>query len=193
REDAAVDELIVSEGRSSVLSAIFEELDLVVFPIGVAEVEDELLDHGAEVVSLPYNILQVQPYRSIKAKLEAKQVGVLAHSTLFYGLLTGRWAPNKDFAYGDHRMDRWPNNAVAQRVRQLEAIRPLVSGDVPTMRSAALRFVLSQEGIHGAILGPKFAAQLDQLVRECTGDPPYLSEPKLNALEGRLEHWGVER
>ena len=60
-----------------------------------------------------------------------------------------------------------------------------------TMRAAALRYVLATEGITAAILGPKSAVQLDQLVREAGREQPYLSEEKFNKLEARLADVGV--
>ena len=47
------------------------------------------------------------------------------------------------------------------------------------MRSAALRFVLENERVSSAVLGPRNAAQLDQLVREARGEPPYIGAAKL--------------
>lgn len=147
----------------------------------------------APVVSFSYNVLQVQPLRALSKTLEEQETGVLAHSILFYGLLTGRWSPNKSFRNLDHRFDRWPPGALRSRVRHLDALRPLVSGDVLSLRAAAVRFVLSNPLISSAILGPHSGLQLDQLVRENRGEPPYLSEPKLSALESRLIHLEVER
>ena len=104
-----------------------------------------------------------------------------------------KWAPAKEFRYGDHRSERWPDGALKKRIRQLDAVRPLVSGDVTTLRSAALRFALEPTVISNVVLGPRTPAQLDQLVREATAEPPYLSAAKLEALEKRFEHLDVVR
>jgi aryl-alcohol dehydrogenase-like predicted oxidoreductase len=151
------------------------------------------LKHEPQVLSLPYNILHVVPLRKVSAEIEKQGTGLLAHSVLFYGLLAGRWAPSKDFRSYDHRSERWPPGALRERIRQLDAVRPLVSGDVTTMRSAAVRFVLENKLVSSAILGPRSSSQLDQLVRECRAEPPYLSEGKLSALEARLKEMDVPR
>lgn len=161
--------------------------------IGDTEVGEAALEAEAPILSLPYNILTVQPLRSLATKIEETGVGLLAHSVLFYGLLTGRWAPGKEFRHLDHRAQRWPEGALRQRIQHLDAVRPLVSGDVTTMRSAAVRFVLENSAVASAILGPKNGTQLDQLVRECQGEPPYLSEGKMSALEGRLRNLELPR
>ncbi len=161
--------------------------------IGSAEVGEAALDAGASVISLSYNILTVQPFRALQNRIKELNPGVLAHSVLFYGLLAGRWAPGKEFRYQDHRADRWPEGALRERIRHLDAVRPLVSGDVTTMRSAAVRFVLENPLVSSAVLGPRNGTQLDQLVRECQAEPPYLSEGKMSALEGRLKNFELER
>jgi len=148
----------------------------------------------APVVSMSYNILKVQPLRALSERLATAGTGVLVHSVLAYGLLAGRWVQNREFRVGDHRRERFPGNSVRKRVRHLDAVRPLVSGDVQSIRAAALRFALASEVVSSVVLGPKGSAQLDQLLRDCNGaEPPYLSRPKLDALEQRLIGLEVER
>ena len=52
-EHAAVNKLVVAEGRSDLLFAVLEELDFVVLPIDIAQFQDETLDRRAEVVQSP--------------------------------------------------------------------------------------------------------------------------------------------
>jgi aryl-alcohol dehydrogenase-like predicted oxidoreductase len=161
--------------------------------IGDAEVGRAALEVEAPIISLPYNILHVSLLRSLLEQIETKKTAVLAHSVLFYGLLAGRWAPNKDFRSYDHRAERWAGGALRERVGHLSAVRPLVSGEVTTMRSAAVRFVLESSLVSSAVLGPRTGAQLDQLIRECRAEPPYLSPAKMSSLEGRLTELEVTR
>lgn len=158
-----------------------------------AETATGALDAGAPVLSLPYNIFHVGPLKAVEERIKQEGTAVLAHSVLFYGLLAGRWPPSKDFRSYDHRAERWAGGSLRQRVANLDAVRPLVSGDVTTMRSAAVRFVLENELISTAVLGPRTGAQIDQLVRECRGEPPYLSPAKMSSLEGRLSELDVLR
>lgn len=165
---------------------------------GVSGDEEDVIEAAiaaeAPVVSMSYNILKVQPLRALSERLAAAGTGVLVHSVLAYGLLAGRWVQNREFRAGDHRRDRFPGNSVRKRIRHLDAVRPLVSGDVPNIRAAALRFALANERVSSVVLGPKGSAQLDQLLRDTSGiEPPYLSRPKLDALEQRLIALEVER
>lgn len=158
---------------------------------GSAAVGARAIEAGADVLSLAYNIIHVETYRALKAKIEESGIGLLFHSVLSYGLLTNRWLPGKVFGSGDHRSRRWPDGAVRTRVNQLAAIKPLVSGDIPTMRAAAVLFALAEPLCSSVVLGPRQNQQLDQLVRE-TRDVS-LSEVKRTALEARLSDLGVTR
>jgi len=186
----------VSNGEASeTMKALVDEklIESWGVSVGSAEVAQASIAAQAPILSFAYNVLQVQPLRSLQESLRENEVGVLAHSVLFYGLLTGRWTQNKTFRNSDHRSQRWAPGALRSRVQHLDGVRPLVSGDVVSLRSAAVRFVLSNELIASVVLGPKSSLQLDQLIRENRNGPPYLTEAKLSALESRLQQLKVER
>lgn len=146
----------------------------------------------APLVSVPYNIVRVQPLRALSERIRQSGTGVLVHSVLAYGLLNGRWGPWRTFGPKDHRRERFPDG-LQKKVRYLDAVRPLVSGDVDSTRSAAVRFALTPDVVSSVILGPRNALQLDQLVRDGNVEPPYLTPAKLESLEGRLVTLGVPR
>ncbi|HVW25925.1 MAG TPA: aldo/keto reductase [Polyangiaceae bacterium] len=160
---------------------------------GSVEVARAALAAGADVLSLTYNVFASADLRSLHDELTGKGVGVLAHSVLAHGLLTGFWSLHREFAPGDHRGDRWTPDELRRRVQQLSAVRPLVAGDVQTMRAAAIRFALTCPDVSSVVLGPKSALQLDQLVREGNVEPPYLGEDQLRGLSARLEQTGANR
>jgi aryl-alcohol dehydrogenase-like predicted oxidoreductase len=58
---------------------------------------------------------------------------------------------------------------------------------VSSLRAAAVRFVLEDDVVTCAVLGPRSGLQLDQLVRDAGKAPPYLPEQALEALYLRLE------
>lgn len=167
--------------------------DLLGYGVSVSDEKSvaACLEAQVPVLSVPYNIFHVQCVRPFLEQLEQKQTALLVHSVLSYGLLAGRWAPGKQFSPEDHRFARWPDGSLRSRIQHLDAVRPLVSGDVPSMRAAALRFALVPPVVKTVILGPKNRTQLDQLVREAQVEGTYLSEQKLSGLEGRLSHLGL--
>jgi aryl-alcohol dehydrogenase-like predicted oxidoreductase len=158
---------------------------------GSAEVARAALTAGAQVLSLTYHVFSSADVRSLHDELVAKGVSVLAHSVLSHGLLAGFWSLHKDFPPGDHRMERWTPDELRRRVQQLSAVRPLVGGNVQTMRAAAIRFALACPDVSSLVLGPRSALQLDQLVREGNVEPPYLNEDQLRGLSARLEQVGA--
>jgi len=154
--------------------------------VGSEEAGRLAIERGAEVVSVPYNAFHRSDLRRLEPLIEERGVGVLAHSVLCYGLLCGQWSPNQRFAEGDHRAERWTPDELRLRIRQLDALRPAVSGQVTSMRSAALRFVLESGCVSSALMGPRTSVQLDQLVREAGRGRPYLERDQLASLEARL-------
>ena len=122
-----------------------------------------------------------------------RQSGVVrALSVLAYGLLAGLWPATKAFPEGDHRRRRWIDaDEMATRVRQLDALRPLMSGAVPSLRAVALRYVLSNHLVSAAVLGPRSVRQLDQLLGEAGDGPPYLDEDRLARLPIQLSELGL--
>jgi aryl-alcohol dehydrogenase-like predicted oxidoreductase len=159
---------------------------------GSVDVAREALEKGAQVLSLPYNALFCADLEALVAEIQEQDVGVLAHSVLAHGLLCGHWSTDKVFPEGDHRAERWTGDELRRRLRQLDALRPVVGGAVLTLRSAALRFALQQRQVSSVLLGPRSSLQLDQLVREAGKGPPYLDDVALVALRNRLRQVGVD-
>lgn len=129
-----------------------------------------------DALSMPYNLLTRAPLTELRDALIAKNVTVLARSTLHYGMLGGRWGESRRFLDHDHRAKRWNTEALKARVRQTERLRFLVRGDVPSLATAALRYVLAEERVASAVVGPRSTGQLQELLRACKDGPPYLPE-----------------
>lgn len=158
---------------------------------GSTEIARSAIQHGAEVIELAYNVFVADSLHLIASEVVEHGVGVLARSVLAHGLLAGHWSADREFYPGDHRLDRWTPAELKQRISQLDALRSAVSGPVLTLRAVALRFVLSNQVVSSAILGPRSVAQLDQLVREAGDSPPYLRDTALAELSARLKGVGV--
>ena len=150
------------------------------------------IKQGAQVLELAHNAFHNRTLGQLAPEIRAQNVGILARSVLAHGLLCGQWPTDKEFASGDHRSERWTTDDLKRRISQLNAIRPAVNGTtVTSLRAAALRFVLSSEVVSSAVLGPRSAMQLDQLLRDAGREPPYLTVEALNALEARLNNVGI--
>lgn len=159
---------------------------------GSAEVARAAIEKGAEVVELVYNLMLPADLHAISGEVSVKGTGVLARSTLAHGLLAGHWTADREFYPPDHRADRWTREELRIRVSQLDPMREIASKYVLTLRAAALRFVLSNELVSAAVLGPRSVAQLEQLLREAGSSPPYLRDTMLSELSTRLEAIGIK-
>jgi aryl-alcohol dehydrogenase-like predicted oxidoreductase len=159
---------------------------------GNIEVGRAALRRGAEVIELAYNLLHCSDLHRLAGEIMVAGAGVLARSTLAYGLLGSDWPRDRDFGPGDHRADRWTKPELARRIDQVAAFRFLVSGEVATMRSAAIRYVLSSSIVTSAVLGPRSVTQLEDIVREVGVGPVYLRDAALARIPRALESVGIE-
>ena len=158
---------------------------------GSLAVAEKAIERGAEVLELAYNCFFFADVAALGEKMREKGVGLLARSVLAHGLLAGHWSPEREFYPPDHRADRWNPEDLRKRVEHLDALRGCVGGAIPNMRALALRFVLENDNVSSAILGPRSKAQLDQLVREAGRMPPYLPAATMTKLTGALGARGI--
>jgi aryl-alcohol dehydrogenase-like predicted oxidoreductase len=159
--------------------------------IGSAEIGKLAIEKGAQVLELAYSAFHPQDLAGVVQLAKEKQVGLIGRSVLAHGLLCGQWPSGKQFPRGDHRRDRWTAEDFKKRVLQLSALRPSVTGDITSLRAAALRFALSEPALSSIVLGPRSPVQLDQLLRDAGKEPPYLSDDSRAALVRRLSNVGV--
>jgi aryl-alcohol dehydrogenase-like predicted oxidoreductase len=159
---------------------------------GEATVGRAALRKGAEVLELPYNLLHSSDLHRLAGEIAVAGAGVLARSTLAYGLLAGHWRADRGFGPGDHRADRWSQPELERRLGQLAALRFLINRDTITMRAAAVRFVLANQMVTTAVLGPRSVVQLEELVREVGAGPVYMRDADLARLPHALDAVGIE-
>jgi aryl-alcohol dehydrogenase-like predicted oxidoreductase len=144
------------------------------------------------VVELAVNVFCSADYHLMERDLAERNIAVLARSVLAHGLLAGMWPADKTFAPEDHRSKRWTGDQLRRRIHQLKALRVLNSGgSLPSMRAAAVAYVLQKERIASAVLGPRNAIALDQLVRETPKTPPYIDERARQLLQVQLAKFAV--
>ena len=102
---------------------------------------------------------------------EAKQKGwaVIARVPLASGFLTGKYTPDSTFPEGDRRRE-WSREEIAEKVRQVEAVRFLAT-DGRTLPQAALLFVLAHPEVSVVIPGAKTVRQVEENVRAAEALP----------------------
>ncbi len=160
--------------------------------VASVEVGRQALEVGAEVIELAYSLVNGADLHRLAGEIIVRGAGVLARSTLAYGLLAGTWDKGREFPAGDHRAERWTAQELDRRIDQLAALRFLVHGDVRTLRAAAVRFVLANRIVSSAVLGVRSVMQLEDLVREVGMGPVYLRDEDLMRIPRALESVGIE-
>lgn len=162
---------------------------------GDAEVVNAALENEPRpaVVQLAYNALFSNDVDAVRQDLSSYGIGLLARSILGHGLLAGFWGTNRRFPREDHRLKRWTQDQLERRLKEVNALRSAVTLKSPNVRSVAIRFVLDDETTSSAVLGPRTALQLDQLVREAGAEPPYLEPSAKHRLTVRLMDLGALR
>ena len=143
------------------------------------------------VLEIPHNCFHTTELFMIQEIIKEKRTAILARSVLAYGLLCGGWPVSKEFPPDDHRSERWLGDDLRHRITQLNALRPSVFGNVTSLRAVALRYVLANPRISSAVVGPRRAQQLVELVRDAGKGPSYLSEEQVQTLEMRVRNVGV--
>ena len=186
-------ETLVDDGASEALEAMKKEGTIGCWGVsaGDADVARAAIQRGAQVIELAYNLFNSVDLHRLAGELIVAGTGVLARSTLSYGLLAGLWAKGRSFAEGDQRAERWTKPELERRLEQLDAVRFLVKGEVLTLRGAAVRYVLANHLVCAAVLGPRSVEQLEQLVRETGSGPTYLPDADLAALPRALSRVGI--
>jgi aryl-alcohol dehydrogenase-like predicted oxidoreductase len=160
--------------------------------VGDVEAGRMALRCEAEVIELAYSLVNGSDLHRLAGDVIVSGAGVLARSTLAYGLLAGGWSNDQAFAPGDHRADRWTRPELERRIQQAASMRFLVHGDVRTMRAAAVRYVLANRIVSTAVLGPRSVTQLEDIVREVGMGPIYLRDEDLMRIPRALENVGID-
>lgn len=146
---------------------------------------------GAEVLVLPYNLLFSGLLHGLSAEISSRNLGVIARSPLAYGLLADTWNAGRRFLDEDHRGWRWGPHDIGVRLKQREAFRPLVHGDVKSLREAAIRYVLSN-GLVSAVVPGARTPDMARANARATDPLPYLSNEDLSSLSTLREQAGLD-
>ncbi len=139
------------------------------------------ISSGADIIVVPYNLFFSKLLHRLSGALATAKVAVIARSPLGYGVLADTWGASRRFRDEDHRMYRWSSADLSRRVRQREALRPLVKGDVASLRDLALRYVLSNGLVSAVVPGARTPDHARQNARSAAS-APYLPDADLASI-----------
>ena len=159
--------------------------------VGSVECGEAAVASGADLLEVPYNLLYPKMLHRLSAAISGAKVALVARSPYGYGVLADTWGASRRFRDEDHRMYRWGAADVARRVRQREALRTLVKGDIASMRDLALRYVLANGLVSVTVPGARNAEHARQNAF-CASSTPYLPEGDLASIGQHLTAAGIE-
>lgn len=121
-----------------------------------------VLQGRVDAVQVFYNIFDQSPEDELFPACLERGVGVLARVPFDEGSLTGKLREDTTFPPGDFRSQYFGGDLLAQTVRRVEAMRPLIEGAAASMARGALRYCLSHPAVSTVIPGMRSPAQVDE-------------------------------
>lgn len=108
-----------------------------------------------------FSLVKPEPSTEVLPWCVEHNVGLLAYSPLFRGLLSGTWTTDKTFPPGDHRGERddFRGPRLARWLQAVEELRALGAEDDLSVPQLAIGWLLCHEGVAGVIVGARTAAQ----------------------------------
>ena len=164
------------------------------------------LEQGFACAAMPYNAVQTHAVRELDEafpEVEGESPRcVLAHSALLHGVLAARVPAGHVYPPGDHRRDRWSEEALRSRLYHARALGDLVNRHtddyrkqathIPNLAALALRFALSHPRVASVCIGPRDVKHLSLLVDGIAKAEPLTLDPKtLAEVETRLAAAGA--
>lgn len=108
-----------------------------------------------------FSLVKPEPSTDVLPWCVENQVGLLAYSPLFRGLLSGTWTEAKTFPAGDHRGERddFRGLHLKRWLQAVDELRTLGADDQLTVPQLAVSRLLYHAGVAGVIVGARNAAQ----------------------------------
>lgn len=108
-----------------------------------------------------FSLVKPEPGAAVLPWCADSNVGFIAYSPLFRGLLSGTWAKDKSFPAGDHRgeRDEFRGPRLARWLDAVEELRAIAAEDDLTVPQLAIGWLLCHEGCTGVIVGARNPAQ----------------------------------
>lgn len=112
-------------------------------------------------VQVIYNIFEQRPAEQLLPAALTHDVGIIVRVPFEEGLLTGRMGPGYIFDEGDWRAEWLTPERLAEAARRVEALRPFLADDRPTLAALALKFCLSHPAVSTVIPGMRRVAHVE--------------------------------
>ena len=115
-----------------------------------------------DTVQVIYNVFDQTPEAELFPAAQAADVGVIARVPLDEGSLGGQLREDTVFGESDMRRSYFRDDRLAETVRRVERLRPLLAPGDQTMAQGALRFCLSHPAVSTVIAGSVDATHIQE-------------------------------
>jgi len=143
----------------------------------VSLIESGLID----AVQVIYNIFEQRPAEQLLPAALKHNVGIIVRVPFEEGLLTGQLGPGHIFEQGDWRAQWLTPERLQEAHTRVEALKPFLNEDRPTLAALALKFVLSHPAVSTVIPGMRSAARVE--ANCAVSDGQLISDGDLAALK----------
>ncbi len=114
----------------------------------------DLVNSGrVDTVQVIYNIFEQRPAERLFPAAREQNVGIIARVPFEEGLLTGTIRPGHEFPEGDWRAGWLTPDRLEEAARRVDALRPYLAEDRPTLAALALKFCLHPDEVSTVIPG----------------------------------------
>ena len=127
-----------------------------------AEQTEEALQYGSIHSSQPrFNMIQSEPRETLLPYCLERGIGVIPHSPLAKGFLTGKYRPGHQFPAGDERVNHpyFPDPVLKKTFAVVESLRGWVSDHGRSLAELAIAWTLAHEAVTSCIVGAKTPEQ----------------------------------
>ncbi len=157
--------------------------------IGVSNFNADQMQRASAIATFSSN----QPaYNMLNRKIEEADIpyceehgiGILAHSPLGKGLLSGRYRPGHEFPEDDERRDRFTGDTFAAQIAVADRLAEVAQDKDINMVQLAISWILRQETVTCVLVGAKNTEQVRDHLGAITVE---LTEDELDSIDAILE------
>ena len=155
-----------------------------------AEQTEEALQHGSINSSQPrFNMIQSDARENLLPYCLERGIGVIAHSPLAKGLLTGKYRAGHEFPEGDERHDHknYPTPVMDRAFAVADSLRGWASDHGRSLADLAIAWTLAHPAVTSSIVGAKTTEQAR--MNAAAGDWE-LSESDMSEIDALIQAVG---
>lgn len=139
-----------------------------------------------DVFMVPFNFLSPDPFIASLDLIREKQPAVLVRTSLYGGLLTGKYRRNQRFTDPNDQRHSWTPEMVADAIDALEHFRFLEEA-AGSMTLAAARYPLAWPEVSTVVVGTRTLSQAEENFSRLSGPLPPEALKRIQSVQSSLD------